>query len=129
MVASQIWFAAAQKAELSEQWKHGEVLRPSRGAGKEEQDRIERSWSPWRGRAAPRQRALAALTLRNVKNFPGVAVGRSMQQITRPRTGAIDRKPEIWARRQSGLSCRSADRRVWGRRCAPSLVVWCCIGS
>jgi hypothetical protein len=81
---------------------------------------------------APRQRALAALRLEEREEISrGIAVGRSIRQIAQ----SLGRAPSTVGReiRRNGGSqayrANRADRVPGSGRCAPSPVVWCCIGS
>src|SRR6516225_1423797 len=117
MVASRIWFTAAQKAELWGRWKNGQSAGAiARALERKNKTGVERIAVLHRGIGpAPRRRAFAALRLGEQEEiFPGIAVGRSIRQIAR----SLGRAPSTVSReiRRNGGShagYKNADRNCF----------------
>src|SRR3974377_671528 len=124
MVTSRIWFTAAQKGELWEQWKNGQSAAAiSRALERTNKTGVERIVVVHGGiMPSPRRRALAALRLEEREEISrGIAVGRAIRQIAQ----GLRRTPSTVSReiRRNGGSqayrANRADRRAWALALRP----------
>src|SRR3984885_14039292 len=134
MVTSRIRFTAAQKAELWERWKNGQSTAAiSRALERKNKTGVERIVVVHGGIVPPpRQRALATLRLEEREEISrGIAVGRPIRQIAqRLRRAPSTVSREIKRTVAGGSTVQTGLINVLGSgRCAPSFVVWPCIGS
>src|SRR6516225_3808689 len=124
MVASRIWFTAAQKAELWERWKNGQSAAAiARALERKNKTGVERI-AVLHGGIGPaqRRRAFAALRLEEREEISrGIAVGRSIRQIAQ-RLGRTPSTVSREIRRNGGSQAyraNRADRRAWERALRP----------
>ena len=117
MVASRIWFTAAQKAELWERWKNGQSAAAiARALERKNKTGVERIAVLHGGIGpAPRRRAFAALRLEEREEISrGIAVGRSIRQIAQ-RLGRAPSTVSREIRRNGGSHAgyKNADRNCF----------------
>ena len=125
MVTSRIWFTAAQKADLWERWKNGQSAAAiSRALERKNKTGVERIVVLRGGISGQRRAESPGSTtgLRNAKRFPVALRWASTMPADRPGLGRAPSTVEPGdqaQRRQSGLSCKPADRRARERAVAP----------